>query len=94
MTVLGIKGEARELDNIEFIPGREYDVTFSGPGGRLTSYSKLLYNGRRTETVELEGAPSIVVDWFWWDRDDTGVHEYPVVMLPSQVVEARLAESG
>ncbi len=82
------------MGNIEFIPGREKDFTFSGQGGQLISYSKLLFNGLRTETVDLDVAHSIVVDWFWWDRDETGVHEYPVVMLPSQVVEARLAEIG
>ncbi len=84
---------AKGLGAIEFIRGRDYDVEIIGPGGIPQSYSKLRYNERRTETVK-GGQGSTVVDWlFFFTAPDESGTRYPVVILPSQLVKARLIET-
>lgn len=84
---------ARGLGAIDFIRGRDYDVEIIGPGGIPQSYSNLRYNERRTETVK-GGQGSTVVDWlfFFTAPDESGTRS-PVVILPSQLVKARLIET-
>ncbi len=84
---------ARGLGVIEFIRGRDYDVEIIGPGGIPQSYSKLRYSERRTETVKGD-LGSTVVDWlFFLTAPDESGTRYPVEVLLSQLVKARLIET-